>query len=115
MFTGFTSSDYPVWLNVREHYQLLSDLVDEAQQCWPEIIIAVRISMPGGMRIPANLLAENILLLEDVAAEEQKLLAYANPLLVIEDRFTRVEIDNNDNSICLRLYLGEELGEEQPA
>ena len=68
--------------------------------------------MPGGMRIPANLLADNILLLEDLSAEEQKLLTGGAPLLVIEDRFTRIEIDNNDNSICLRLYFDEEHSSE---
>ena len=112
VFANFTSSPYPVLLNVREHYQILSDLVDKAQQCWPGIFIAIRISMPGGMRIPANLLADNILLLEDLAAEEQKLIASANPLLVIEDRFSRIEIDNNDNSIRLRLYYEEKCNEK---
>lgn len=107
VFADFTSSPYPVLLNVREHYQILSDLVAEAQLCWPDITIVVRISMPGAMRIPANLLADNVLLLEDLATEEQKLVAMANPLLVIEDRFTRIEIDKNDNSISLRLYSNE--------
>ncbi|MCJ8268547.1 MAG: hypothetical protein MJK04_04005, partial [Psychrosphaera sp.] len=59
-------------------------------------------------------LADNVLLAEDLDAEEHKLVASltlsqdinnsANPLLVIEDRFTRMEVDNNDNSIKLRLY-----------
>ena len=65
--------------------------------------------MPGGMRIPANLLADNILLLEDLASEEQKLVTLIKPLLVIEDRFTRIEIDNNDNSVSLRLYSDDGL------
>ncbi|WDE09094.1 hypothetical protein SG34_030460 [Thalassomonas viridans] len=108
VFTGFSSSSCPVLLNVREHYQLLSDLVDVAQECWPGITILVRISMPGGMRIPAKLLTDNILLLEDVAAEEQKLVAANKTFLVVEDRFSHVEIDNNDNSIYLRLYANED-------
>jgi len=108
VFTGFTSSSCPVLLNVREHYQLLSDLVDVAQKCWPGITILIRISMPGGMRIPAKLLTDNILLLEDITGEEQSLITVANPLLVIKDRFSRVEIDNNDNSIRLRLYAQEQ-------
>lgn len=104
VFANFTSSPNPVFINVREHYQILSELVDEAKQCWPDITILIRISMPGGMRIPANLLADNVLLLEEVAFEEQKLVALAHPLLVIEDHFSRIEIDNNNNSINLRLY-----------
>ena len=109
VFANFTSSPYPVLLNVREHYQILSDLVAEAQLCWPGITILVRLSMPGGMRIPANLLADNILLLEDLASEEKKLVTLIKPLLVIEDRFTRIEIDNNDNSVSLRLYSDDGL------
>ncbi|KGJ93907.1 hypothetical protein [Colwellia psychrerythraea] len=109
VFANFTSSPYPVFVNVREHYQILSDLVDEAQLCWPKITIIVRISMPGGMRIPANLLADNVLLLEDITCEEQKLVVFENSLLVIEDYFTRIEIDNNDNSVRLRLYSNDVL------
>lgn len=109
VFADFTSSPYPVLLNVREHYQILSDLVEKAQLCWPGITTVIRISMPGGMRIPNNLLADNVLLLEDLTAEEQKLVAFTNPLLVIEDRFSHIEIDNNDNSISLRLYSNEVL------
>ncbi|WDE02323.1 hypothetical protein [Thalassomonas actiniarum] len=112
VFTSFNSATCPVLLNVREHYQLLSDLVDEAQVCWPDVFILIRLSMPGGMRIPAKLLTDNVLLLEDITFEEQKLIDIASPLLVVEDRFSRVEIDNNDNSIHLRLYLGKELGKE---
>ena len=107
VFANFTSSPYPVLINVREHYQILSDLVAEALLCWPDITIIIRMSMPGGMRIPANLLADNVLLLEDVAYEEKKLLALAHPVLVIEDHFTRIEIDNNDNNISLRLYSND--------
>ncbi|WP_281557901.1 hypothetical protein [Thalassomonas sp. RHCl1] len=112
VFTSFNSATCPVLLNVREHYQLLSDLVDEAQARWPDIFILIRLSMPGGMRIPAKLLADNVLLLEDISFEEQKLIDIAKALLVVEDRFSRVEIDNNDNSIHLRLYLGEKLSKE---
>lgn len=115
VFSEFSSSHHPVLLNVAEHYQLLSALVDSANQQWPNITIMIRLSMPGGMRIPANLLADNVLLLEDITDEEQKLKLElehqlesnqqaVTGLLVIEDRFRRIEIDNNDNAISLRLY-----------
>ena len=114
VFADFTSTDQPVLLSIPEHYEILSELAGLANEHLPNITMLVRISMPGGMRIPANLLADNVLLAEDLEAEEHKLVASltlnqdinnsANPLLVIEDRFTRMEIDNNDNSIKLRLY-----------
>jgi hypothetical protein len=104
VFSEFTCSQFPVYLSIAEHYQMLSELVDLANNALPDISIVLRISMPGGMRLPANLLADNVLLLEDIAAEERIQTADNIRFLVIEDRFSRLEIENNTNAIDLRLY-----------
>ncbi len=104
VFANFASSGYPILLGIDEHYQLLSELVAHANEHLNKPTILLRISMPGGMRLPANLLADNVLLAEAIENEEQKLVSQNIELLVIEDRFSRIKVDNNDNTIKLRLY-----------
>lgn len=105
VLSSLTSTERPIYLNVPEHYEILSELTTIASKTWENITIIARVSMPGSMRIPVNLLAENVLLVEEVALEEQQISLSAQPVLIIEDRFSRIEIENNDNEIYLRLYL----------
>ena len=112
VFSQLTCTQRPVYLNVPEHYEILSELVAIASQTWENITIIARISMPGGMRIPVNLLADNVLLVEEVSLEEAQISHSAQPVLVIEDRFSRIEIENNNNEIQLRLYHPDETSQD---
>ena len=80
VFSQLDSSTKPVYLSIAEHFQLLSELVAIMQQQQPETNILVRVSMPGGMRLPANLLADNVLLMEQVQQEEQLICQQLTPV-----------------------------------
>lgn len=108
VFSQLTCTQRPVYLNIPEHYEILAELADIAGKTWENITIVTRISMPGGMRIPATLLADNVLLVEEVAIEEAQISHSSQPVLVIDDRFSRIEIENNNNEIQLRLYLPDD-------
>ena len=108
VFSQLTCTQRPVFLNVPEHYEILSELAAIASKTWENITIIARISMPGGMRIPVNLLADNVLLVEEVSLEEAQIRHSAQPVLIIDDRFSRIEIENNNNEIQLRLYLPDD-------
>lgn len=94
----------PVLINFLEHYEILSSLVETAMQQWPELFVLVRVSMPGGMRIPKTLLNDNVLLLEDITPEESKLSQYQTDVLVIEDYFVHFDMEKGNNQFAMRLY-----------
>lgn len=106
-FVELKSFGSPVFLNFFEHYDMLSQLVELAEKQWPELFVLVRVSMPGGMRIPKTLLKDNVLLLEDIEAEEQKLSQYNESVLVIEDYFVHFDMEKGNNQLALRLYTDE--------
>ncbi len=111
VFSSLPSNLTPVKLNFQEHYKILSDMVECAATNFPEITVLCRISMPGGMRILAGLLQDNVLLLQDVKPEEEKLLKQGKPLMVVEDYFAHYELEKGDNSMSVRLY--DAAGEKQ--
>lgn len=105
VFTELPDSDVPIYLNFTEHFGILADMVTRANQLWNnEITLLVRISMPSGMRLPAPLLSDNVLLMQDTAPEEQKLKDSGHNVLVIHDFFARYQLDNGKNRIDIRLY-----------
>lgn len=105
VFTDLPCSDSPILLNFIEHYQILNDLVTQANVLWPQnLAILVRISMPGGMRLPKALLADNVLLMEDVRPEVARLKDSDANLLVIEDNFIRYQLEKGDNSLSVDLF-----------
>lgn len=103
-FAELTNCGTPVYVNFVEHYEMLSALVTKALEQWPELSVLIRISMPGGMRIPKTLLNDNVLLLEDIRPEEAKLTQYGVDVLVIEDYFVHLDMEKGNNDIALRLY-----------
>lgn len=103
-FVELNSFGSPVFVNFFEHYDMLSQLVEQAEKQWPDLFVLIRISMPGGMRIPKALLKANVLLLEDIEAEEQKLSQYNEDVLVIEDYFVHLDMEKGSNQLSCRLY-----------
>lgn len=106
----FKSHSVPVLINVREHYQLLSLLTEKALSDQPNLTILIRFSMPGGVQIPPSLLLPEILILQDVQAEKERVLSEKKMLLVIDDNFAHFEIDNGDNLISLELFASKSQG-----
>lgn len=103
-FAELTTHGSPVFINFAEHYEVLTNVVEQAMSAWPELFVLIRVSMPGGMRIPKTLLHDNVLLLEDVRFEEEKLAQYDENLLVIEDYFVHFDMEKGNNQFAMRLY-----------
>ena len=56
------------------------------------------------MRLPASLLASNVLLMQDIEPELKRLTGQVTNLLVIEDCFIRYQLEQGDNSIVISLH-----------
>ena len=109
VFTELPSTDAPIYINFAEHYQILNDLVVAANKLWPDNLnILVRMSMPSGMRLPAPLLADNVLLMQDVAPEVARLKDTGNPLLIIDDHLIRYQLEQGNNSFDMTFYSKED-------
>lgn len=108
VLSEFKSHDVPVYLNVAEHYRLLTMLINVANELWPDLSVLIRFSMPGGCQIAPTLLRDNVFILQDIKSEELKLSGQQRTLLVIDDNFAHFELDNGNNKIALRLYSGSE-------
>jgi hypothetical protein len=105
VFSQLPCSDAPILINFIEHYQILNELVNQANALWDcELTILLRISMPGGMRLPASLLADNVLLMQDVEPELKRLSSKVKHLLVIDDHFIRYQLEQGDNAIAISLF-----------
>jgi len=105
VFANLPCSDAPVLINFIEHYQILNELVLLANELWPqELTILIRISMPGGMRLPASLLANNVLLMQDIQPEVEKLTGKVTHLLTIDDNFIRYQLEQGHNKISINLH-----------
>jgi len=105
IFAKLPCSKAPILLNFIEHYQILNQLVSLANELWQQdITILIRISMPGGMRLPAALLAPNVLLMQDIQPEVNKLAGKVKHLLTIDDDFIRYQLEKGNNDISVILY-----------
>jgi|TARA_B110000114_G_scaffold182383_1_gene221572 hypothetical protein len=105
VFTNLPCSKAPVLINFIEHYQILNELVLFANELWQqELTILIRISMPGGMRLPASLLASNVLLMQDIQPEVKKLSGEVTHLLTIDDNFIRYHLEQGNNQISINLH-----------
>jgi len=105
VFANLPCSDAPVLINFIEHYQILNELVLYANELWQaELTILIRISMPGGMRLPASLLAHNVLLMQDITPEVEKLSGTVTHLLTIDDNFIRYQLEQGHNEIAINLH-----------
>jgi len=105
VFANLPCSQAPVLINFIEHYQILNELVLFANELWQdELTILMRISMPGGMRLPASLLADNVLLMQDIKPEVEKLSGEVPHLLTIDDNFIRYQLEQGNNDISINLY-----------
>lgn len=110
VFAELPSSQSPIFLNFAEHYQILNSLVIKANTLWPdELCILIRLSMPGGMRLPKALLETNVLLMQDIEPEVKKLKGQVPRLLVIEDHLLRYQLEQGHNQMCISLYQGKTL------
>lgn len=109
VFANLPATDAPILLSFAEHHQMLAEIVENAQQLWPEgLSILLRISMPAGMRLPSALLTSNVLMVQEVEQELAKQLAHHRHLLVIEDRFARFQIERGNNQINLCLFSDDD-------
>ncbi len=105
VFANLPCSQASVLLNFVEHYQILNELVLLANELWPdELTILIRLSMPGGMRLPASLLAHNVLLMQDIKPEIEKLSGEVTHLLTIDDNFIRYQLEQGNNEISINLH-----------
>ena len=105
VFAELPASKAPIFLNFAEHYQILESLVKSANEIWSEdLCILIRLSMPGGMRLPALLLAPNVLLMQEVEPEITRLKGQVKNLLVIDDHFLRYQLEQGQNQIKISLY-----------
>ncbi|MFT5161803.1 MAG: hypothetical protein ACI9FJ_000369 [Alteromonadaceae bacterium] len=105
VFTELPSSDTPIFINFIEHYQILSERISHANELWPEgLTILVRLSMPSGMRLPAPMLKDNVLLMQDVAPEVKRLKDAPGKLLVINDHLLRYQLEHGRNDIAISFY-----------
>ncbi len=105
VFSELPANNTPILINFIEHYEILSQLVTRANTLWPDsLTILIEISMPGGMRLPAPLLLDNVLLIQDASPEIKKLKGNTDKLLVIQDQFVRYQIEKGDNSFHISLF-----------
>lgn len=104
VFARLPNSEAPILINFIEHYQILDALVLRANDTWPDdLTILIRLSMPGGMRLPKSLLAPNVLLMQDVQPEIEKLSGSVPHLLIIDDNFIRYQLEQGNNDINVHL------------
>lgn len=102
VFARLPNSSAPILINFIEHYQILDALVLHANELWPqELTILIRLSMPGGMRLPKSLLEPNVLLMQDIQPEIEKLSDQVPYLLTIDDSFIRYQLEQGNNQMAL--------------
>jgi hypothetical protein len=116
VFAELPSSQSPIFLNFAEHYQILNRLVTQANTLWPEgLCILIRLSMPGGMRLPKALLDANVLLMQDISSEVTRLKGQVPRLLVIEDHLLRYQLEQGHNQMNISFYQAESQADESEA
>jgi len=104
VFARLPNSQAPILINFIEHYKILDALVLRANELWPDdLTILIRLSMPGGLRLPKSLLEPNVLLMQDITPELDKLSRGAGYLLTIDDSFIRYQLEQGDNQIAISL------------
>lgn len=97
----------PVLLSYAEHFELLATVVARALACLPDLdVVLIRMRMPGTGRLPPDLLREEVLLVEEVDAELERLGGAGRSVLVIADRFLRNPQEQGDNGLTVGLHPG---------
>lgn len=110
VFALLPSSKAPIYLNFAEHYQILERFVKQTVTSFEgEVNFLIRLSMPGGMRLPAVLLEPNVLLMQDIQPEVLRLKegvskGEVSRLLVIDDHLLRYQLEQGENQMHLSLY-----------
>lgn len=105
VFAELPASKAPIFLNFAEHYQILDGFVKQANRTFSgEVCLLIRLSMPGGMRLPAALLESNVLLMQDIQPEVVRLKGKVPRLLVIDDHLLRYQLEQGQNQIRISLY-----------
>ena len=116
VFAQLPSSQAPIFLNFAEHYQILNALVTLANSLWPDdLCILLRLSMPGGMRLPGTLLNDNVLLMQDVSPEVTRLQFKVPSLLVIDDHLLRYQLEQGHNQMQISFYAKQDKGHDGAA
>lgn len=105
VFAELPASKAPIFLNFAEHYLILERFVNQANTLFEgDVCILIRLSMPGGMRLPAVLLESNVLLMQDVRPEVARLKGKVSRLLVVDDHLLRYQLEQGENQVLISLY-----------
>jgi hypothetical protein len=96
----------PVLLAYAQHYRLLEDLATRAQRELPRVAhVLVRFHTVYLRPLPAGLMREGVLLLDDPQRLAQELLASCRgDILVIDDRLRRDTKERGDNTLTVTLH-----------
>lgn len=102
---GRSDRPEPVWLGYAQYYRLLADLVAHLRaELAPDAPVLVELARPLGVAVPTPLLAEGVLICDDVAPP----LAWwsaagARRCVALRSRIRRDLFELGDNSLTLML------------
>ncbi len=92
----------PIRVGFVEKYELLAALCRAARAHLPSLdLIFVAMNMPCGLRLPADLLREDVLIWQCVEEEARRAVARGLCVLTIQDRLVRHMFEAGDNSLAL--------------
>jgi len=98
------SNDPPtqVWVSFQEKYEVLNRLLEEAfARLTPLDQCLMTAMMPGGVRIPARMLAADVFLVHTLEPERTRLLNEGLHLLTVEDSIVRHPLERGTNALRL--------------
>lgn len=95
----------PVVCGFQEKYHLLEQIVDAAfTHLQPLERCVMTAMMPGGLRLPARLLRDDIFLLHQVGQETERLCRSGYSVLAIEESIIRHPLESGNNHLCIRWF-----------
>lgn len=100
----YASMETPILLNFTDTYELLFQIINEANDLFPEIeFFLVALKMPGMGRIPFNLFDPKIILCVDPTFELSYFEQKGRSVLAINHSFIRHPLEVGDNHIDITL------------
>ncbi|AVV37534.1 hypothetical protein C9381_10180 [Pantoea vagans] len=95
----------PVLCGFQEKYDLLEEIVNAAfSHLQPLDRCVMTAMMPGGLRLPARLLQDDIFLLHQVEQEAKRLFLDGYSVLAIEESMIRHPLESGSNHLLLRWF-----------
>ncbi|MGX9253764.1 hypothetical protein [Pantoea ananatis] len=95
----------PVFCGFQEKYDLLEEIVNAAfLHLQPLNRCVMTTMMPGGLRLPARLLQDDIFLLHQVDQEAKRLFLDGFSVLAIEESIIRHPLESGRNHLRLRWF-----------